>query len=507
MSYVRLAAVVGSVICISACSQAMSTQRLAEEAIEAAGGAERLRAIRVLAMKGGTGTRLRLGQLVKLGEPEQPATLTNVVETVDFANGRAALDYQLRNGDFEQHRQEVLTKKGDRPVGLENVEPRPLAVMSPSGLFSWGTQNSPEMLLRRNVVTVLLAAAAMPAPDAVEDRSLDGQPYKFGSATLPTGERVGLYFDPARRRLAAFETTDTEAMLGDVPAQYVLGDYRSAGDVTLPHKITIRKDGRPYADVQFQSISINDGTDDDVFDIPVAADADVDRAIAESEYSPVEIVKVAAGVYFARAYSHHSMVVEFPAWLAVVEAPYTNAQSETLGRLLRQQFPNKPIRYAAITHPHFDHIGGVRGLAAQGATILVEQGHEAVLRRVVESAHTNPADALQRRRQQGESVGAVEVFAGKKVISDGRQSLELHAVTGFPHVDPKVLAYVPSARVLFQSDLFFPGTAGAASPDAVHLLRSVRQLNLRVDTNAGGHGGVAPFAELVKAAAAATETN
>lgn len=45
MSYVRLAAVVGSVICISACSQAMSTQRLAAEAIEAAGGAERLRTI------------------------------------------------------------------------------------------------------------------------------------------------------------------------------------------------------------------------------------------------------------------------------------------------------------------------------------------------------------------------------------------------------------------------------------------------------------------------------
>ncbi|MBI4520097.1 MAG: hypothetical protein HY701_04630 [Gemmatimonadetes bacterium] len=37
-------------------------------------------------------------------------------------------------------------------------------------------------------------------------------------------------------------------------------------------------------------------------------------------------------------------------------------------------------------------------------------------------------------------------------------------------------------------------------PAAVHLLESVRALKLRVDTNVGGHGGVAPFAKLVKAA-------
>jgi hypothetical protein len=55
-------------------------------------------------------------------------------------------------GDFGQHRQEVLTKKDGKGVGLENVAGRPLAVTSPSGLFSWGTQNSPEFLLKRNVV-------------------------------------------------------------------------------------------------------------------------------------------------------------------------------------------------------------------------------------------------------------------------------------------------------------------------------------------------------------------
>jgi hypothetical protein len=121
-----------------------------------------------------------------------------------------------------QHRQEVLAKKDDRLVGLENVAGRPLAVMSPSGLFSW---NSPEFLLRRNVVTVALAAANLAPEEPPQDKSFNGRTLK------------------------------------------------SAG-------------------------------------IPASANADVDTAIAAGEHSPMAITKVADGVYFARAYSHNSMVPE-----------------------------------------------------------------------------------------------------------------------------------------------------------------------------------------------------
>jgi len=80
------------------------------------------------------------------------------------------------------------------------------------------------------------------------------------------------------------------------------------------------------------------------------------------------------------------------------------------------------------------------------------------------------------------------------------QSLELYAVNGIPHVEPMVLAFVPKGGVLFQSDLFFLGTGAPAGP-AVALLQAVKGLKLRVTTNAGGHGGVGPFAELEKAVA------
>ena len=59
----------------------------------------------------------------------------------------------------------------------------------------------------------------------------------------------------------------------------------------------------------------------------IAANAEVDKAIAAGDYSPVTIAKVSDGVYFARAYSHNSLVVEMKDSLVVFDAPVSDWQS------------------------------------------------------------------------------------------------------------------------------------------------------------------------------------
>jgi hypothetical protein len=103
-------------------------------------GGDKVKAVQTVSMKGGSGTRLRLQQTRHVGDPEEPAMLSNVIEIVDLAGGRASLDYQFNEGGFGQHRHEVLTSRGGKPVGVEYVDMRPVIATSPNGLFSWGTQ-------------------------------------------------------------------------------------------------------------------------------------------------------------------------------------------------------------------------------------------------------------------------------------------------------------------------------------------------------------------------------
>ena len=165
----------------------------------------------------------------------------------------------------------------------------------------------------------------------------------------------------------------------------------------------------------------------------------------------MKITKVGNGVYHAQGYSHHTMIVEFPQWLALMDAPYTATQTKALWQAIQEQFPAKPVKYVAVSHHHFDHIGGVREAAAMGATILVEKAHEPILRPLLEARHTQPPDELDKRRnaQPPQTVGAIEIYEGKKVISEGGQSFELYPIAGSPHVDPMVLGYAASARALF----------------------------------------------------------
>ena len=81
-----------------------------------------------------------------------------------------------------QHRHEVLTKvrgrRSRQAFGIESIEGVTFAT-TPSGLFSWGTQNSPEWLLRRNPVSIALAAADSARPQAVQDKEFDGKMMKY----------------------------------------------------------------------------------------------------------------------------------------------------------------------------------------------------------------------------------------------------------------------------------------------------------------------------------------
>jgi glyoxylase-like metal-dependent hydrolase (beta-lactamase superfamily II) len=464
---------------------------LAQGLLDAMGGRTALEGVETIVARG-AGTRTRLGQIPFTGGEDPQGSLASVTETIDLARGRAAFDYDVMLEGFMQHRTEVLTRHNGALVGWATGPGRPDIATSPNGLFSWATQNSPVMLLRRNIVTIALAAADSATSTPAEERLFGGGTSLHATAELPSGEEIELYYDPDSGLLDGFVALDTETMLGDVEAIYSLDDYRATEGLVLPYAVDIEKEGRPYSSIEYTSIAINDPSTLGIFSIPTDATDQADAVVAANDgWAPLQWNEVADGVYHAVGYSHHSMVVEFPDFVAVIEAPYTEAQSQRLRSIIEEEIA-KPIAYVVPTHPHYDHTGGVRGIAATGATVLVAAGHEAELRGIVESPHTNPPDELSRRAQAGEEVGTIEVFSGTTEIAGGTRRLELHELTTIPHVNPKVIAYVADAGIVFQSDLFF----GAPSEDAKALYEAIGVRGLEVESIVGGHGGVIPFATL-----------
>src|SRR5262245_60486722 len=114
-----------STLWLVGCSSA-AQRKVAQDAVAAMGGADKLMGIQTLTMSGGSGTRTKVGQPMTATGPDQVGELSNDVETLDLAGGRAAFDYDLKVGTFTQHRHEVLTKYGEgesgKEVGIESIE-------------------------------------------------------------------------------------------------------------------------------------------------------------------------------------------------------------------------------------------------------------------------------------------------------------------------------------------------------------------------------------------------
>ncbi len=498
----RLSALLlGGLLLLNACSEpapeqvapdavAVSAADVATDMQDTMGGLAALQGVQTLVQKG-DGTRRHFGQVPATGAEDPVGLLTALTETIDLANGRAAFDNMVQIGEgFSQHRTEAYTTYMGQRLGWGTTEGRPNHVTSVNGLFSWATHNTPEVLLRRNAVTIALAAAN--AQDPVEERELDGSLFWYLTTQLD-GESIGLYVDKASKQLRAWSAVDTETMRGDTNALYVLGDWHLVDTVVLPHTIEIRKDDGVYASLQYEEITINDSSALAIFEVPADVTAQADEVIAANgeAWASLQWNPVADNVTHVVAFSHHSMVVEFPSFVVVVEGPYTEGQSLMLARMIEQNI-GKPIRYVTPTHPHYDHTGGIRGLASIGANVLVAGGHEAELRLIVETPHTNPPDALATNLAAGAEVGRIEVFNGMTEITEGEQTLQLFEAQSIPHVAPKVLAFVPTTGVLFQSDLFF----GGPGPDAAGLYQAIQTYGLQVQQIVGGHGGVLPYSAL-----------
>lgn len=220
----------------------------------------------------------------------------------------------------------------------------------------------------------------------------------------------------------------------------------------------------------------------------------------------VESTKLAEGVYYLAGGSHHSVAVEFRDFVAVIEAPQNERRVLAVIDAVYELIPNKPIRYVVNTHHHFDHLGGVRTMFHEGATIVTHESNRNFYKQEVlrYASWTLEPDRLSlyppTELAEGYQLEAVDM---KHTISDGTRNLDVYYVQGSPHAEGMLMAYLPTEKILIEADVFTPPAPGAQPPAtppaaAVNLYDNVQAYKLDVTTIAPLHGRVAPWGDFLR---------
>jgi glyoxylase-like metal-dependent hydrolase (beta-lactamase superfamily II) len=228
----------------------------------------------------------------------------------------------------------------------------------------------------------------------------------------------------------------------------------------------------------------------------------VPPAIAQAAKTPsvaaVAVEKLADGVYLLGGGPANSYMVEFSDFVAVFEAPGSEERSLAVIDTIAKLAPNKPIRWLISSHPHFDHIGGLRTYLHIGSTIVAHAKNIPFLNSDVLNyePRTVSPDIVSKWPPTEVSEGYnYEAVQENYVITDNRRILRVYYVQPLQHVEGMLMAYLPLERIAFQADLFDTHEPARAAqlPAMRTLANQIARMKLAVDTLAPVHGKPVPW--------------
>jgi glyoxylase-like metal-dependent hydrolase (beta-lactamase superfamily II) len=297
----------------------------------------------------------------------------------------------------------------------------------------------------------------------------------FDVVTFPQrdGTLLTMHFDRADGRYAGFDSIRADGVLGDVTDSVEYAGWRAIAGVQFPTRRVDRMNGDIARELTL-IYTANVPPPEAAFELPAGFTIPESGGLhGVSSSAEGRLRRVADGVYLDTMMGG-VMAVEFEDFLVVVECPGNYAMSRSTITALAEAFPDKPVRYVVPSHTHGDHGGGARAYFHDGAILVTTPGNVEFYRRLAQLQQTIAPDPYASAWQEPR----IETFSGKHVISDGRQTLELHDLGPNAHSEELTIAYLPRQKVLWQSDLYFTPMTGdpvrAAMPIGIEFARRLQ---------------------------------
>ena len=433
----------------------------------------------------GTGHLAAVGQAWNPTSPWPETIVKSYTRTIDYGSQSSREELVRNEGD-------PPAKGGAAPFGGDQRQ-----VNLVSGQYAWNQPGN----------------APQPAVAAAEERQLQIwlTPHGFlngamqNNATARKGKGGTEVSFTAMGKFKVTGTVDSQGMvtktetripnpvLGDMLVETDYSAYKDFSGVKFPTVIVQKQGGYPLLDLAVTDVKTN-----------VPLDLTVPDAVKQAKLPPVVVQtqKLGDGLWWLGGGSHHSVVVEYPTYITVIESPLNDERALAVIAEAKKLVPNKPIKYLVNTHNHFDHLGGVRAFVPEGATIITNAMNKAYYEKIFNAPHTLAPDRLSQNPKKATFITVKD----KYVLSDGGREIDIIHIENDNHNAGMLMVYIPKEKVLVEADDFTPPAPNgpAPAPRAVNFTKNLNanidRLKLDVVTIAPLHGFVVPVAELKKLA-------
>jgi len=454
-------------------------RRVLDDAIEAHGGVEAMRAIKDFTLK-------EKGKIVAryqspTAEPPFATGTSEETLIVDTDRGLVFDDIKTANAGFNNWNLTIIKNNEGQNYDMWSRTATP--IVNPA-------VNNFRPQMRRLPPFVLLEALDRAATlRYLGEEELNGKRQKVITVLRPDNQQLELSFDAQTNLLTRYGYLYADPVTGDSEIAQSYSGYRTVGKLKLPSARTLYNSGGVIQEVEYTDLQINTKPAESTFAGPTGFEK-LDAPPAAP--APPAVSKVADDVYLLQGMAggtHNVLFVAFNDYILVFEAPeqilYNNNSVQAMQKI-KETVPNKPIRYLVLTHHHSDHAGGFREYVAEGATIVTTSN----TRTFLEQAAATQSSLLPKMSQQKKMT--IETIENKKrVFQDDKHVVEVYDVGPNPHANEILVAYLPKEKILFQADLMNTapnGTIPIAQDATISFSERLQQLGLAVDKIYGVHG-------------------
>ena len=499
-----------------------------DKAFDAIGGRDALLELRGFSYES-SGDRFEAAQgLTPVREPVKASSFSLTLRC-DLENDRLSFDWQRQI--FDPLRGELTYE--DVVDGDSGYQTGDDSVRNPPGASSDRALRSERIGAIRREFRLLnphvyLRAAALNEEAATikEDVELDGQAHHVVEV-FDEVYPVELFLDAESGRLSRIRTLQNDHLFGDVATEVTYKEWSApeGSSLKFPREVELSVGGNTLRTAIRTDVTVNPDFPTDAFALPEEPSTTVDQAAAarggvSSQYLtrwhamgvPIgdqdQISVVATPVQgdpeiqHLTGGSHHSLAIKLGEEILVVEPSLNEARSRAVLNKLEEIWPGVPVGHLILTHHHFDHMGGIRTYAAAGATIVTSELNSSYVEEALTSSHTLVRDELAQVATPEWRIEAVPVDGEFSLDEAGGTVKARHVAT--IHSEDMLVVYFPKAGLVFVTDIYMPGLVPPGQPLpapfsewAPGFRDGLASLGWEPEWLAGGHGGVAPFSDLL----------